>query len=52
MQNMLVEKNWINMIGAISLAIIPFLMMNSHFSSSNFGADKKITVQVAEHSID
>lgn len=50
MRNMLVEKNWINLVAALSLAILPILMVTSHPASSNATSKNNHVVQMAESS--
>jgi predicted metalloprotease len=52
MRNMLVEKNWINVIAAMSLAILPFLVTVSQTGLTSSQSSKTNAVQIAEISAD
>lgn len=52
MRNALVEKNWINLIAALSLAILPLLIGLAQPTASMSSKNASHSVQLAEFSAD
>jgi hypothetical protein len=48
MRNALVEKNWINLIGALSLAILPLLVGLSQSAGSMASKNTNHSIELAE----